>query len=296
MRAPLLDAGTWALVQAAGRVRKRNFAPLIEFARPSDTITVSVTGSRCALCCAHCEGKYLEGMISLDSYLVRGETGGEKSLLISGGCDAGGRVPLAHWAGAIKEITRSRRSVFHVGLVTPEEVPILRDTATVVSLDLVADQGVIENVFRLKGKSIQDYWDAYLLLRREGIRVVPHICLGLPGSSPEGEERVIGRLAEEGTQALVIIVFTPTPGTALEVCPPPPLERVVRSMAKARLLLPDVPILLGCMRPRGKYRGLLDRYAVLCGFNSIVNPTLAAVEVAAGLHLEAVETRECCVL
>lgn len=284
------------MVQAAWEVRKRNFASLIHFAYPSETIPISVTGNQCALRCAHCGGKYLEGMVSIDSYLAQREIGEGKSLLISGGCDARGRVPFADHAEVLKEITRGKRSVFHVGLVTPEEVSLLRDLATVVSFDLVADEGIIRNVFRLEGTGVRDYWDSYSLLRKEGVNVIPHICLGLPGGNSASEERAIGYLSEMGIDALVLIVFTPTPGTALAASQPPLLEEIVRTMAKARLMLPNVSIFLGCMRPRGKYRALLDQCAVACGLNAIVNPTLPAVELASWLGLDVAETRECCVL
>jgi hypothetical protein len=67
-------------------------------------------------------------------------------------------------------------------------------------------------------------------------------------------------------------------------------------MAEARLRFPDVPIYLGCMRPKGSYRNELDSLAVRAGLNVVVSPSRPARDLAVELGLAERKIRECCVL
>jgi uncharacterized radical SAM superfamily protein len=102
-------------------------------------------------------------------------------------------------------------------------------------------------------------------------------------------------LARAGLEALVFIVFMPTPGTRYADCLPPDAESVALLLAEARQRFPVVPIHLGCMRPRRGYRARLDPLAVRAGVNGIVSPSREGRAIAEALGLEAEETRECCV-
>jgi uncharacterized radical SAM superfamily protein len=62
-------------------------------------VSVSVTGAACALQCDHCQSRVLEGMIPTNGqglfHLARDLAGrGARGILVSGGCDRRGRVPL----------------------------------------------------------------------------------------------------------------------------------------------------------------------------------------------------------
>jgi len=67
-------------------------------------------------------------------------------------------------------------------------------------------------------------------------------------------------------------------------------------LAEARFRFPDVPLYLGCMRPKGGYRHELDPLAVRAGLNVLVSPSRPARQMAADLGLATRESRECCVL
>jgi hypothetical protein len=103
-------------------------------------------------------------------------------------------------------------------------------------------------------------------------------------------------LEELGVDGLVFLVFVPTPGTRYAHRQPPAPTAVADLLAEARLRFPDVPLYLGCMRPKGRYRQQLDPLAVRAGLNVVVSPSRAAREVAASLGLRARQKRECCVL
>ncbi len=279
-----------ALRQRAWDVRRQHFRPVIEFDRPSATLAVSVTGTACALQCAHCGGHYLAGMRRLDDpALARA-----RSLLISGGCDREGRVPvLAHLDGILRA-GQGKRLNWHLGLVDEETLCAIKPHVDVVSFDLVGDDETIREVYGLDC-TVADYVACYRMLRRE-VRVIPHLTVGLLGGRLQGERRALALLEELGAEALVFIVFMPTPGTRYGDRPPPPVDEVVDLLAEARVRFPALPILLGCMRPRGAYREELDAGAVEVGVNTIVNPARTAVGAARRLGLEVKWGEECCAL
>lgn len=299
------SAQTQELMKKAWAVRAENFPMQIEFDYPEATEVVTLTGKHCALDCAHCGGHYLQGMKSVEEVTHNKRTGfdtgvsrtgadGAKSCLISGGCDAAGKVPFMHSIPFIESMKQDKKLNFHVGLVNEQEADKLRELADVVSFDFVTDDATVQEVFGL-GRLAEDYLHTYRILRQR-VKVLPHICIGLKGGELAGEYRALELLKQEGADGLVFIVFIPTPGTRYAEKNPPSLEEVVKILAEARLSFPDKPIYLGCMRPKGRYRQELDQAAVRCGVNKIVVPTRAAVELAGQLGLQVSCGEECCVL
>jgi hypothetical protein len=286
------------LIERAWKVRQENFPPVIEFDYPAATQAVSVTGLQCGLDCAHCGGHYLKGMTTVEEALAAAagpdRAACPKSFLVSGGCDPRGKVPVLHHQAAIEALKAVGRVNFHVGLVDEEEAKALAAYADAVSFDMVGDDGTIDEVFGLK-RTVQEYIDSYRALRRH-TKVLPHICIGLRGGRLSGEERALEILGREGADALVFIVFIPTPGTRYADRTPPPLDAVIDLLARARVQFPKTPMFLGCMRPAGRYRVDLDQAAVKCGVQKIVIPARQAVSLAGQLGLEIKRGEECCVL
>jgi len=107
--APAIDPACLAL-------RRANFPDTIRFHAPglkryatseysahdaSEFVSISVTGSACALRCEHCAMKVLEPMDDLTRFqgsiydmCAQLARRGARGVLVSGGCDAHGRVPL----------------------------------------------------------------------------------------------------------------------------------------------------------------------------------------------------------
>ena len=111
-------------LQQAWEVRAARFPREIVFARPSSTIAISVTGHQCALDCAHCGRHYLAGMRPMPHALDIVRERHPKSVLLSGGCDLSGRVPLGDWPRRVAESAPGVRINCHAGLVpnTAEEI------------------------------------------------------------------------------------------------------------------------------------------------------------------------------
>jgi uncharacterized radical SAM superfamily protein/biotin synthase-related radical SAM superfamily protein len=282
------------LLEKAWRVRQAHFPPVLGADNPRQTRAVSLTGTACALDCAHCGRHYLETMLPAavlaadDPHLVH-----VPSLLISGGCDARGRVPVTMHRERIAAVRAGRRLNWHTGLIGEDEVQALSGLADVVSFDLVGDDATIAEVYGLDA-TVDDYRAAYRLLRRH-LPAIPHITIGLRGGQISGEREALHILQEEGAAAIVFLVLIPTPGTRYAGRTPPPVEEVARLLAEARLAFPTIPLLLGCMRPGGAYRRALDPLAVRAGINRIVKPGKAALALARELGLEIEEGEECCV-
>ncbi len=276
--------------QRAWEVRCAHFAPSIRFDRPSATVPVTVTGPACALRCAHCNGHYLAGMRSLaDPAVARA-----RSLLVSGGCDPQGRVPVLPHLESIVRAGAGKRLNWHVGLIDEDTVRAIEPYVDVISFDFVADDETIRQVYALE-RTAEEYVAAYRMLRRH-VRVVPHLTIGLLGGRLRGERQALSLLRDLGAEALVFIVFIPTPGTAYADRQPPAIGEVVDLLAEARIAFPDTPLLLGCMRPREGYRSRLDELAVQVGVNRIVNPARTAVAAAQQLGLAIEWGEECCAL
>jgi uncharacterized radical SAM superfamily protein len=273
---------TLALLPAMGNIR---------FVFPYRTKAVSVTGGQCALNCAHCGGHYLQHMCPLESVAA---DDGSKSWLVSGGCRRGGGVPLVEHIDRLKERKRGRRYNVHTGMITKAEIDCLATVADCVSFDFVADETTIREVYG-NGCKVEDYIACYRALRQK-VRVVPHICLGLHGGKLRGEYRALELLEEIGLDSLAFIIFKPTKGTRYAGLKPPEPREVVDVLSQARHRFPAAMLLLGCMRPGGRYREEIDKWAVRIGIDSIVNPAPAAVNLARQMGLSISFGEECCVL
>ena len=274
---------------------------LVAYAPGKDFPAVSVTGKSCALDCAHCSGRYLAGMEPATSPEVlwafasglaaRGGTG----LLLSGGCDAAGHVPLEPFIELIPRICRELglRVNVHVGVSGEDFLDALASAIPdAVSVDVVGDDDVVKDVFGL-GSGAEAYWSTYEGLLARGLNAVPHLTVGLKGGKDSGEEAAIKRLATLKPKRLVINFLVPTKGTRYEAAA---FDRAkaLEIVRLAREKLPAAFIVLGCMRPRGS--GDFEAEAVGLGVDGVVNPPRKAVAGWESSGKVVVWRRTCCAL
>ncbi|MEM4723912.1 MAG: hypothetical protein QXP01_02745 [Candidatus Hadarchaeum sp.] len=216
------------------------------------------------------------------------------SCLISGGCDRFGRVPVTAYLAQIRRLHPGRLLNWHVGMIDEDDMRAIAPYADIISFDFVGDDATIREVYGLD-YTVEDYLRKYEMLRRYA-KVVPHLTVGLRGGQLCGEYQALHQLKTVGLDALVLLVFMPTPGTRYAHCSPPSLDQVADLLLTARVTLPDTPLYLGCMRPGGRYRRELDALAVRAGVNKIVNPAPSAIQEAKGLSLTIQWESECCVI
>jgi uncharacterized radical SAM superfamily protein len=261
----------------------------IAFVRPTNTISISVTGSHCALNCLHCAGNYLEGKVDVHDLDGLPDA---SSYLITGGCDSEGKVPILEHVNELSSLSKDPTKIGHTGLVDEHEVEELANLIDVASFDFVSDDDTIRDIFGLY-KTASDFIKSYSRLLRR-IPTFPHITIGLNRGRLSGELEALDLLSGFGTQSVVLNVFIPTNGTQLQDVPPPSLLDVRKVIERARGSFDDV--YLGCMRPGGRYREDLDIMALEEGVDRIVNPSKPSRELAVEKGLDIEWREECCVL
>ncbi|WP_297468993.1 radical SAM protein [Thermococcus sp.] len=261
--------------------------------------SISVTGNACALNCAHCGRHYLEGMRKpgrgeLLNYCLDLERSGGVGCLLSGGMDARLKVPLDFYADEIKEIKERTNLKLnaHVGFIDENDLEWLR-WVDVVSLDFVGDNEVIRRVYKID-KTVEDYLRILDLLTENGIRVAPHITIGLDFGRIHWEYKAIDMLVEYPIDVLVLDVLIPTKGTEMENVPKPSVEESLKVVKYARGRF-EGELSIGCMRPLGRWRLEFDRGAVLTGVDRLTNPPRRVIEWAKKIR-DVEIIYECCVM
>ena len=314
----MADAVAPGIDPACMEVRRRHFPDTIHFHAPGlkrfetseftchdarEFVSISVTGSACALRCEHCEMKVLDGMGDLPRFdgsmydlCARAAERGARGVLISGGCDAQGRVPLLEH---VPDLVRARREL---GLVIRVH-PGLPDAATCEGLaeigidgamvDIIGHRDTVRDVYHLDATP-DDYDAALERLERCGVPTVPHIVLGLHFGRMLGERTALEIVARRRPKLLVLVILMPLSGTGMAHVAPPPLEEIGAFFASARLALPQTPVMLGCARPLGALKQEIDRLALAAGLNGIAYPAEGVVTHARERGLEPVFVNACC--
>jgi uncharacterized radical SAM superfamily protein len=268
----------------------------------SEFPTISVTGKGCALKCRHCGGLVLETMYPVttpeglfdlcESIKAKGALG----CLISGGCLPDGSVPLREFAETIGRVkSELGLTVFvHSGIIDLATAKALKSAGIDAALiDIIGSDETIKEVYNLN-VTVEDYARSLKVLRHAGIVTVPHVVSGLHHGRLRGELKALQMIEKHSPSAVVIIAFTPIHGTDMEnVNPPKPLD-IARVVATARLMFPHVPVVLGCMRPKGKHREETDILAVKAGANAIAFPTEGAIRFAENNGYKAAFSSLCC--
>jgi uncharacterized radical SAM superfamily protein len=268
---------------------------------PGRFVSISVTGSECALACDHCNARVLEGMLPLRSrslFELCAEVArrGARGVLVSGGSDRRGRVPLLRH---VPDLERARREL---GL-TLRVHPGLPDEATAAALgevdldgamlDVIGAEETIRDVYHLD-VPVGEYDAAMERLARHGVPLVPHIVVGLHYGRLLGEWRALAMIARHQPKLLVLVVLMPLYGTAMAPVAPPPPEEIGRFFEDARRALPGTPITLGCARPLGAVKGEIDRLAVDAGLTGIAFPAVGTVAYARARGLRPEFHDACC--
>jgi lipoyl synthase len=264
--------------------------------------TISVTGTGCAQNCKHCGGKVLETMHSapnpqeLYDLCIKLKAKGAGGVLISGGCMPDGSVPLKPFAKAIGKVKRELGlTVFvHTGLVDEETAFLLKDAGVdVVLIDVVGSDETIRKVFNLN-IAVRDYAYSLLALKSAGLNVIPHVIVGLKNGELEGELNALKLIPQDFASAIVIIAFMPIHGTEMEKTNPPKPLDIAKVAATARVMFPDIPLVLGCMRPKGKLRAETDVYAIKAGVDAVAFPSEKAVTYAQEKGFQVSFSSYCC--
>ncbi len=300
-------------------VRRANFPDVMDFyapglkrwqtpewtpQNPRRFLPVSVTGSACALSCDHCQTKVLDGMISVRAGLdlfdlaSRLRAQGSEGLLVSGGSTRTGEVPLLPHLRHVPRIKSElgMKVIVHSGVVSPRLAAGLAQAGVDgVMLDIIGADETLRDVYHLD-LTVADMERSLALLSAQGLRIIPHIVLGLHYGQFLGEHRALEMLTRYPVSTLILVVLTPLSGTPMAHIPPPPTDQVAGFFADARLAAPATPVNLGCARPLGAAKTELDQAAIDLGLNGIAYPADGAIAYAEARGLTPRLFEYCCSL
>ncbi len=223
---------------------------------------------------------------------------GGTGCLISGGSLKDGSVPLYDFIPVIKQVREELglKVLVHTGLPHPETVKALADVGVDgILIDIIGSDETIRDVYNLD-RRVEDFEESLAMLERYRLPTIPHLVVGLHYGRLLGEAEALKIISRYEIKALVIVVLMPFQGTDMEDIRPPSPYTVARIMAAARLILRDKPILLGCARPRGPYRSIIDVLGVKAGVNGIAYPSMEGYHAARDMGLEVELHEECCSL
>ncbi|HEY9206094.1 MAG TPA: hypothetical protein VIO58_09245 [Candidatus Methanoperedens sp.] len=260
---------------------------------------ISLTGTDCSLKCLHCNSHYLRHMLdgSCDKFFSQAcklAEKGETGILLSGGSEPDGSVPTYRFANSIKKLKMSTglKISAHTGIVDGSQALLLSGYLDMALVDVIGDDRTIHEILGLDA-CVRDYEESLNLLSSAGIPLAPHIIVGLQEGQLKGEWKALEIVKKFKPEAVVIVIFIPTKGTPMEEVAPPAIGDVARVIIKAREMF-DVPISLSCVRPGGRYRSMLDRYAILCGIDRIAVPSRSAYATCKELGLNIIEIPKMC--
>jgi len=266
-------------------------------------VSISVTGDSCALNCEHCQTKMLHSMLSLPDFKgnlwemgnkLAGQ--GARGVLISGGSDKNGRVPLLKH---IPDMIRLRRELnmtirVHPGIPDEETCAALAEVdVDGVMLDIIGDQETINDVYHLD-VTPKAYDDVLDRLQRNGVPTIPHIILGHYFGKMNGEWQALEIIRKYNPKTLVLVIMTPLSGTPMMGIKLPSLDEIGRFFEEVRMAMPRTPVILGCARPLGPIKAEIDKLAISAGLNGIAYPAEGMVEQAQAQGLQAGFINACC--
>lgn len=250
-----------------------------------DFPSVSVTGAFCEQKCSHCQGRHLSGMVPADVIGSIPRLVGKEGILVSGGCDASGVVPLRDRVEEIAEASRKGQVNIHIGFSDYETIQALVDAGVHrFSVDIHQDPDVISKVLNLN-RSPEEYANLLRSIRDAGGVAIPHLTLGFGN---DDFMRSAFLIAEMGFRNVVLLTIVLGSGDFDY-----PDEDAVVDAVRFLMNL-GLSVTLGCMRDR-RMRSLEQRLLDV-GVTRMANPSKETVALAEskGMRL-IVEYRCCCI-
>ena len=249
--------------------------------------SISITGNGCSLMCQHCRGKLLESLVHATTYdeLVKKalslHKNGAKGILLTGGCDERGRVPINDIVPAIKTI-KDRTGMLliaHTGFISREEASALRGSGLDgIGFDVIGAMGTAKEVYGLS-VSEEEYIESLRAIEDSGLMVFPHVCVGLHFGELRGEFRALTMIREVNPVTVIITGLMPVAGTPMAHIKPIPSD-FKKVITRAVEMFPETQVVLGCAHSSGKDREGIEMIAMKCGVSGIAVPTVRTVRFA----------------
>jgi len=253
---------------------------------------VSVTGTKCDQMCEHCRGLHLKGMMNAEdaSDMINTVKGlissGGTGLLVSGGCDVNGSVPVMRAMNAIEYASKNGLSVnVHTGFVNKGDAERLAAAGVMFSADVHQDPDVIRNVLNLDVPP-SAYAEMLDTIINAGGRPAAHLTVGFGTADLVMSADLV---KSKGLRNVILLALVPTKGTMTEntLISEDAIVDAVRILKEK-----GFDVTLGCMRPR-VHRDL-EIKCIEAGVRKIANPSRRTVSWAKENGMEIIEKRTCC--
>lgn len=263
----------------------------------------SVTAGACALDCDHCQAKILEPMIPattpemLDQKARRlVETQNLQGFLLSGGSNRRNEIRYSRFLPVIEKLKSDYpylRIALHTALTDKARAMEMESAGVdTVMMDVIGAPETINEVYHLD-RSVDDFEATLAALCSTQMEVTPHIVIGLHYGRILGEARALDMIARYPVTALVLVVVMPFYAKANTFAVPSTSD-VGGIFLEARERLANKQVLLGCARPAGMHKRVVDAYAVMAGLDGIAFPADGAVAVAESIGRAYHQEHACC--
>lgn len=263
----------------------------------------SVTGGACALNCDHCRAKILEPMIPAtdpdmldrkvrDLVLLQNLQG----FLLSGGSNRRNEIKYERYLPTIEKLKRDfpyLKIAIHSALIDERRATAMESAGVdTAMMDMIGADDTIRDVYHLD-RPVEDFERSLGALAATRMEVVPHIVIGLHYGTILGEPRALEIVARHNVHSLVLVVVMPIYARPRTFRAPLASE-VGRVFLAARSTMSGRPVQLGCARPPGMHKRIVDAYAVMAGFDGIAFPAEGAVALAEALGRPFEQQHACC--
>ncbi len=273
---------------------------------PNSFLNISITGGSCSLQCKHCRGSLLEGMSEartsgqLVDTVSRSSKGPLEGILISGGFDKNGVLPLGSILEGIKKIKEENdhlKVYVHTGFVTEEMAQGLADTGVDgVLTNIINSQNAIEHVYNLRGRTPEDYYETIRTLKKSGLKTSPHIIIGIDHGRIQGEFEAVEKVVELGVDSLVFAMLKKASSKVDFALPAVHDDEVAGLLQHAKHLDPGLPVSFGCARQPGPGRSMLEIELIRLGIDSIAFPAEETIRFAVNNKIAHTFTQKCCAI
>lgn len=263
----------------------------------------SVTGGACALDCDHCQAKILEPMIPAttpemldrkvrDLVLLQDLQG----FLLSGGSNRRNEIKYERYYPVIERLKRDfphLKIALHSALLDERRAKLMESAGVdTAMMDVIGCAETIRDVYHLD-RPVADFEGTLAALCTTRMQVVPHIVIGLHYGRILGERHALDICARHKIQSLVLVVVMPFYAKS-DTFVTPDAHDVGRIFVEARHRLGDKPVLLGCARPPGTHKRIVDAYAVMAGLDGIAFPADGVVQVCQAIGRSYHQEHACC--
>lgn len=263
----------------------------------------SITAGACGLNCDHCRAEILKPMIPATSPEMLDQkvrrlvaTQNLQGFLLSGGSNRRNEIRYERYYPVVERLKRdfpAMKIAIHTAL-TDERGAKAMESAGVdtAMMDVIGADETIRDVYHLD-RPVADFEATLAALCSTSMEVSPHIVIGLHYGRILGEPNALDIVSRHPVTALVLVVVMPFYARPDTYAVPNP-DDVGRIFGEARRRLADRQVLLGCARPPGLHKRVVDAYAVMAGLDGIAFPADGAVAVANAIGRPFHQEHACC--